>query len=166
MSCSQDDKRRSVPHSEAHDATATARYPMLNVCIMYPSHYAIEMYIQNPAVFLSNMLPCTWKIRLYLCNMLCTQVRGRCICGFRTKNAIQREAKTKIYSERNAVPLRTPSRSPGRSADLFQASPFGSPARLAGLLLLAKRLDQIGENKGGWQARARQYAGASGLPVC
>ena len=26
----QDDKRRSVPHSEAHDATATARYPMLN----------------------------------------------------------------------------------------------------------------------------------------
>eukprot|EP01046_Picozoa_sp_COSAG06_P075350 COSAG06_NODE_23497_length_689_cov_11.755932_1_plen_95_part_10 len=32
VKCSgQDDKRRSVPHSEAHDATAAARYPMLNV---------------------------------------------------------------------------------------------------------------------------------------
>ncbi len=29
MRC-QDDKRQSVPHSEAHDATATARYPMPN----------------------------------------------------------------------------------------------------------------------------------------
>ena len=28
--CCQDDMRRSVPHSEAHDATAAARYPMLN----------------------------------------------------------------------------------------------------------------------------------------
>jgi hypothetical protein len=31
--CCQDDMRRSVPHSEAHDATAAARYPM-QYCIM------------------------------------------------------------------------------------------------------------------------------------
>ena len=33
--CCHDDKKRSVPHSEAHDATATARYPMPSTVLWY-----------------------------------------------------------------------------------------------------------------------------------
>ena len=34
VTCCQDDQKRSVPHSGAHDATATARYPMLDDTIV------------------------------------------------------------------------------------------------------------------------------------
>jgi hypothetical protein len=61
VNCCQDDMRRSVPHSEAHDATAAARYPMLNERPLSTTTWSTCSMIYNTIVIFENRL-CGHKI--------------------------------------------------------------------------------------------------------